>query len=64
MDAAGVSLCMEPLGPSETDFINTAADGIELIEAINHKNFRLHLDGDERYLGIYRDATAPKRIPA
>jgi sugar phosphate isomerase/epimerase len=39
-----VSLCMEPLGPSETDFINTAADGVRLMDAVGHPNFVLHLD--------------------
>ena len=41
---SGVSLCMEPLGPSETDFINTAAEGARLMEAIGHPSFVLHLD--------------------
>ena len=44
IDAAGVTLCMEPLGPSETDFINTAAEGAQLMEAVAHPNFVLHLD--------------------
>ena len=42
--AHGVSLCMEPLGPSETDFINTAEEGARLMEAVGHPNFVLHLD--------------------
>jgi sugar phosphate isomerase/epimerase len=40
----GVSLCMEPLGPSETDFINTADEGARLMKAVGHPNFVLHLD--------------------
>lgn len=40
----GVSLCMEPLAPAETDFINTCAEGARLMEAIAHPNFVLHLD--------------------
>src|SRR5215217_5735834 len=44
IDAAGVSLCMEPLGPSETDFINTAAEGAELMDAVGHPRFVLRLD--------------------
>ena len=43
-ERAGVTLAIEPLAPKETDFIRTAADGIELCEKINHPNFKLHLD--------------------
>ena len=42
--AHNVSLCMEPLGPSETDFVNTAAEGARLMDAVGHPNFVLHLD--------------------
>lgn len=41
---AGVRLCLEPLAPAETDFIQTAAEGCEILDRIDHKNFVLHLD--------------------
>ena len=40
----GVMLCMEPLAPAETDFINTCEEGARLMEAVAHPNFVLHLD--------------------
>ena len=42
--SSGVRLCMEPLAPVETDFINTCAEGARLIEAVGRSNFVLHLD--------------------
>jgi sugar phosphate isomerase/epimerase len=40
----GVTICMEPLAPAETDFINTCAEGAQLMDAVDHPNFKLHLD--------------------
>lgn len=40
----GVSICMEPLAPVETDFITTCAQAVELVDAVAHPNFVLHLD--------------------
>ena len=42
--AAGVTLCVEPLSPPEADFINTAAEGEEIIRLVGSPAFRLHLD--------------------
>ena len=42
--ARGVTLCLEPLAPEETDFINTAAEARGFVEEINHPNLRLILD--------------------
>lgn len=39
-----VTLAFEPLGPRETDFINTVAEALELIRFIAHDRFRLNLD--------------------
>jgi sugar phosphate isomerase/epimerase len=40
----GVRVCLEPLTKQETDFINSCAEAMEMIERINHPNFVLHLD--------------------
>ncbi len=42
--AMGIDLCLEPLAPSETDFINTCSQAMEVIERVNHPHFKLHLD--------------------
>jgi len=42
--AAGVTICFEPLTPEETNFINTMPEGVALVEEVGHPGFRLHLD--------------------
>ena len=41
---SGVTVAFEFLGPSETNFINTAAETIALLEKIGSPQVRLHLD--------------------
>ena len=41
---AGVTLCMEPLSPAETDFVNTCADALKLAGMVGHPDIVLHLD--------------------
>ncbi len=41
---AGVVVAFEFLGPGETNFINTAAEAISLLEKIDSSRVRLHLD--------------------
>jgi sugar phosphate isomerase/epimerase len=42
--AQGLTICLEPLSPAETNFINTVAEGMKMVRQINHPNFRIHLD--------------------
>ncbi|MCE9607390.1 MAG: sugar phosphate isomerase/epimerase [Planctomycetia bacterium] len=39
-----VTLAIEPLGPSDGNFLNTAAEGVRLCEMIGSSHCRLHLD--------------------
>ena len=41
---SGVRLCMEPLTKKETDFINTCADAVGLMNLVDHRSFVLHQD--------------------
>lgn len=40
----GVTICFEPLAPSETNFINTAAEAIAFVEELRSPHFKIILD--------------------
>jgi sugar phosphate isomerase/epimerase len=42
--ACGVNICFEPLTPTETDFVTSTAEGVELVDAVGDAHFVLHLD--------------------
>ena len=44
IEDCNVKLLIEPLGPADGNFLNTAALGVELIERIGSPHCRLHLD--------------------
>lgn len=45
LEAAGVELGIEPLHPGSTDFINTTPEAVAFIQAVDHPNVRLTVDG-------------------
>jgi D-psicose/D-tagatose/L-ribulose 3-epimerase len=40
----GITIAIEPLRTQETNIINSAAEGLELVNAIGHPNFQLMID--------------------
>jgi sugar phosphate isomerase/epimerase len=40
----GLTICLEPLSPVETDFINTVAEGMKMVRQVNHPSLKIHLD--------------------
>ena len=44
LDETEVTLAVEPLGPADGNFLNTAAEAVRLIEALGSPRCRLHLD--------------------
>jgi sugar phosphate isomerase/epimerase len=44
LDSFEVDLCLEPLAPDDTNFLNTCAQAMALIRRIDHPRLRLHMD--------------------
>ena len=44
ISGAGIDLCLEPLAPNDTNFINTCAQAMEVIAQVAHPHFKLHMD--------------------
>lgn len=40
----GLTICLEPLSPVETNFINTVEEGMRMVRQIGNPNLKVHLD--------------------
>ena len=56
LERTGVDLCLEPLGPTDSEFLNTADEGYAMMVRLNHPRVKLHLD-------VKAMATEPEPIP-
>lgn len=44
IEGHGTCLCFEPLGPKDSDFVNSAFEAVEIAAAVNHPAFAVQLD--------------------
>ena len=44
LDSLDVDLCLEPLAPNDTNFLNTCAEAMEVIRRVDHPHLKLHMD--------------------
>jgi len=44
IESHGTCLCFEPLGPKDTDFLNTALETLAMVNSFNHPSFKVQLD--------------------
>lgn len=44
IESHGTSVCFEPLGPSDTDFVNSAFEALTIAEELDHPAFAVQLD--------------------
>ena len=69
----GLTICIEPLSPAETNFINTVEEGMKMVRQIDHPNFKIHLDvkamssepvvGSRTSVASEDQGTAANRLP-
>jgi sugar phosphate isomerase/epimerase len=56
----GIDVCLEPLAPSETNFLNTCAQANALIARVGHPRLKLHMDVKAQ--SSEREGTVPELI--